>query len=230
MKKLAVFLGAFALLSTVGIGFCAPVQPTKQMPVKIEVAPNKPVAKVDEKVLRQEKINAKYDEMYAKLKLDEKQIVKARAIRASQEEKISPLFKQLMDKRQEISAVKRSRIATAEQDKKIAQLKGEMKPLKKQIKAIRKDGKKEFMAILTPEQKVIYEQMKAERKAQYKDNCDKDCSKDCPSKCKKENCPKDCTPKCGCKKDKKEDCAEKKMEKCEHKKLEGCKKGCPIKK
>lgn len=229
MKKLVVLLGAFALLSTVNVGLCAPTQPVKATPVKIEVAPNETVVKVDEKALRQEKINAKYDEMYAKLKLDEKQIAKARAIRASQEEKITPLFKQIMGKKQEINAVKRSRIAVAEQDKKIAQLKSEIKPLKKDIKAIRKDGKKEFMAILTPEQKVIYEQMKAERKAQYQESCDKNCSKDCPSKCKKENCPKDCTPKCGCKKDEAEKCTKKSDEKCEHKKLEDCKKGCPVK-
>ena len=145
---------------------------------------------------KQAEMNEKREEFYTKLNLTEDQKVKARAINAKKDAQTAPLEVQKKG------------------------IKEQLKAKKAEIKQVKEDSKKEFVAILTPEQKVTYDKLKAE-----KCNCCQVC-KDCPNGCDK-NCAchkKDangCDETCPCKKSKK--CPK---EGC---KKDKCKKPCKVK-
>ena len=103
-----------------------------------------------------------------RLKLTEEQKVKAKEIRMQGHEKIKPVFEQIKAKKQEIKTIKMSKIAPAEQQKKIAALKSDIKKLKTEARKIRQENMKEFEAILTPEQKAEFEKIKQEGRANFK--------------------------------------------------------------
>lgn len=103
-----------------------------------------------------------------RLKLTEEQKTQAHAIRMKGHEKIKPVIDQIKAKRQEADAVKRSRIAVQEQEKRLAAIKTDIKKLKEEARAIRQENTKEFEAILTPEQKTEFAKIKAEGREKFK--------------------------------------------------------------
>ncbi len=100
---------------------------------------------------------------------------KAHEIRMNGHQKIRPVIEKIKAKKAEIKAVEMSKLPQAEKDKKIATLKEELKPLKQEARKIRTENTKEFEAILTPEQKVKFENFKKEHKNRHHHNgCPKD--------------------------------------------------------
>lgn len=109
------------------------------------------------------------------LNLSETQKQKAHEIRMNGHQKIRPVIEKIKAKKAEIKAVEMSKLPQAEKDKKIATLKEELKPLKQEARKIRTENTKEFEAILTPEQKVKFENFKKEHKNRHHHNgCPKD--------------------------------------------------------
>lgn len=102
-----------------------------------------------------------------RLNLTEKQKEQAKAIHEKGKEQIKPIFEEIQLKKQEIEAVKRSRIAPKMQQEKIAKLENEITELRKQAREIRKQNTKEFEKILNKKQKAELEKMKAEGRARF---------------------------------------------------------------
>ena len=76
-------------------------------------------------------------------------------------DKIKPVMEKMKTKNAEIRKIKEDTTLTEEQKaKKIEPLKADIKKLKLQAKTIRQDNMKEFEAILTPDQKTKFEQIK----------------------------------------------------------------------
>ena len=103
-----------------------------------------------------------------RLKLTEEQKKQAHDIRMKGHEKMKPVFEKMMAKRAEIKKVAESDISQDKKDKKITQLKKDMKQLKQEARKIRYENTKEFEAILTPEQKAEFEKIKQEGRERAK--------------------------------------------------------------
>lgn len=179
MKKTLVLAGitAFLLSSTVSIAATVN-QPENTCPVKKE-CPKKKEFKGEHKG---EHKGPNIDE---RLKLTEEQKVEAKAIRMKGHEKMKPVFEKIKAKKQEAEAVKMSRIAVQAQEEKLAVIKNEIKTLKQEARKIREENTKEFEAILTPEQKIEFEKIKAEGRERFK-NKHKSPNKPCPMNTEKE--------------------------------------------
>ena len=78
-----------------------------------------------------------------------------------------PIMEQIEQKRQEIEAVKLSRMAERMQQERIAQISAEIKDLEKQAQDVRKKNSQEFEKILNKKQKTELDKMKAEGRARY---------------------------------------------------------------
>lgn len=103
-----------------------------------------------------------------RLNLTEEQKQKAHEIRMNGQEKMKPVFAKMQAKKQEIKQVADSSMSQDKKDKKIAQLKEELQAVKNEAKTIRTENRKEFEAILTPEQKAEFEKIKQEGKDRVK--------------------------------------------------------------
>ena len=106
-------------------------------------------------------------EFEKRLNLSEEQIQKAKEIRMKGHKELKPLFEQMKQKRDEIEAVKRSRMAVEMQQEKIDALKGEIRELHKKIHDIRIANMKEFESILTKKQLKELNKMKKEGRKQF---------------------------------------------------------------
>lgn len=105
-----------------------------------------------------------------RLNLTDKQKEQARAIHQKGREQIKPIVAQIEQKRQEIEAVRLSRIDTKTQEERINKLIEEINELDKKAHEIRKANSHEFEKILTKKQKNELAQMKAEGRARYEKN------------------------------------------------------------
>lgn len=105
-----------------------------------------------------------------RLNLTEKQKQKAKVIHQQGREQMKPIIYQIELKRQEIDAVKRSRIAEKAQQEKINQIQEEIRELEKQAQEIRKNNSQEFEKILNKKQKAELAKMKAEGRARFEKN------------------------------------------------------------
>ncbi len=111
------------------------------------------------------------EEFNKALGLTDAQVAQAKDIRAKGHEKMKPLIQKKKAKIDEIRAVMDNDDLTVKvQDKKIETLRNELKVIDQDIRQMRRDNEKEFVAILTPEQKVKYEQIKQEGRKHYKEH------------------------------------------------------------
>lgn len=102
-----------------------------------------------------------------RLKLTDEQKAKAEQIRQKGHEQMKPIFEKLKEKRQEIDAVKRSRMAVQMQQEKLAELHKEIKALKRAAHELRMQNMKEFEAILTKKQLKELKKMKEEGRKKF---------------------------------------------------------------
>lgn len=105
-----------------------------------------------------------------RLNLTDKQKEQARAIHQKGREQMKPIMEQIAQKRQEIEAVKLSRIAEKAQQERISTLTAEIGELEKKAHEIRKANSQEFEKILTKKQKNELAKMKAEGRARFEKN------------------------------------------------------------
>lgn len=109
------------------------------------------------------------EEFNKALGLSDEQIVKAKEIRTKGHEKMKPLIEKKKAKIAEIRTVMDDDNMTVKvQDSKIEKLRSELKPIDQDIRQLRRDNEKEFVSILTPEQKVKYAQIKEEGKKHFR--------------------------------------------------------------
>lgn len=111
------------------------------------------------------------EEFNKALGLTDAQVAQAKDIRVKGHEKMKPLMQKKKAKLDEIRAVMdNDDLSVKVQDKKIETLRGELKVIDQDIRQMRRDNEKEFTAILTPEQKVKYEQIKQEGRKHYREH------------------------------------------------------------
>lgn len=116
-----------------------------------------------------------------RLNLTEEQKAKAEALRQKGHEEMKPIMEKIKLKKQEIEAVKLSRISTQMQEEKIAQLKKEIQELKGQARELHQQNMKDFEAILTKKQQKELKKMKEEGRKRFEQNRKKGHK---PCKCK----------------------------------------------
>lgn len=103
-----------------------------------------------------------------RLNLTEEQKQKAHEIRMNGHEKMKPVFAKMQAKKQEIKKVTESDLSQEQKDSALTILKEELQTIKAEAKTIRTENRKEFEAILTPEQKAEFEKIKQEGKDRAK--------------------------------------------------------------
>ncbi len=102
-----------------------------------------------------------------RLKLTDEQKAKAEQIRQKGHEQMKPIFEKIKEKRQEMDAVKRSRMAVQMQQERLAELQKEIKALKRAAHELRMQNMKEFEAILTKKQLKELKKMKEEGRKKF---------------------------------------------------------------
>lgn len=102
-----------------------------------------------------------------RLNLSEAQKEKAKEIRENGEAKMKPLFEAMKAKREEIEAIKLSRVSVQMQQEQIAEVKKDMAELRKKMHEVRMQNMKDFEAILTKDQKKELEKMKQEGRKKF---------------------------------------------------------------
>lgn len=102
-----------------------------------------------------------------RLNLTEVQKLKAREIRRTGHEKLTPIFEEIKSKKQEAEMIRRSRMAVQMQEEKLTVIDAELKVLEKKANDIRRANMKEFESILTRQQKKALKQMKKEGRQRY---------------------------------------------------------------
>lgn len=136
-----------------------------KMPVKCE-KPQKPTP--EEMKARMEK---RVEEFNKALGLTDEQVAKAKQIRENGHNKMKPLMEKKKAKLDEIRAVMdNDDLSVKVQDKKVEDLRLQLKSIDQDIRQARRDNQKEFEAILTPEQKVKLNQIKEEGKKHFRQN------------------------------------------------------------
>lgn len=176
MKKSLVLAGitAFLLSSTMSISQAA--EATAQPPQKPANCECQQKKRPDFK--RPPHKGPNLDE---ELSLTEAQKKQAEDLRMKGHDKIKPVMEKMKTKHEEIRKIKEDTTLTEEQKtKKIEPLKADIKKLKLQAKTIRQDNMKEFEAILTPDQKTKFEQIKQEGREKFKKEHRKPQGRPCP--------------------------------------------------
>lgn len=102
-----------------------------------------------------------------RLNLTEEQKAQAKILHEKGFNEMKPIMEQIKDLKQKKEAVKLSRIAIEEQEKRIAELDIQIKSLKKQARELRNKNFKEFEAILTDKQKKELKKMKKEGRKNF---------------------------------------------------------------
>lgn len=144
-------------------------------PCKVE-APNKaqPCYEKNQKPCPDEikaEMQKRAEEFNKALGLSDEQVAKAREIRMNGHDKMKPLMDKKKVKLDEIRAVMdNDNLTIKEQDKRVDVLKTELRSIDQDIRQIRQDNEKEFKAILTPEQKVKYAQIKEEGRKHFREH------------------------------------------------------------
>lgn len=172
----------------------SPVKPavTKSAPAKVavkKVAPIKAVAVVKPaqtpevtltpeqaaKKKFEEKMAADREHLYTDLGLTPEQRAKAAALDAKVKSEAEPLIKKVHEEKAKLKDLKAKSASEAD----ILKQKAEVKKAKKAAKAHFQASRKEFEAILTPEQKAKFKEIREARKAEMKkhENCKCPCHK-----------------------------------------------------
>ncbi len=105
-----------------------------------------------------------------RLKLTDEQKAQAKELRQKSFEQMKPIMEKLKEKRQEVEAVKRSRMAVEMQQEKLAELHKEIKALKRAAHELRMQNMKDFEAILTKKQLKELKKMKEEGRKNFEKN------------------------------------------------------------
>lgn len=105
-----------------------------------------------------------------RLKLTDEQKAQAKEIRQKGLEQMKPIMEKMKEKRQEIEAVKRSKMAVEMQQEKIAELQKEIRALKRAAHELRMQNMKDFEAILTKKQLKELKKMKEEGRKHFEKN------------------------------------------------------------
>ena len=105
-----------------------------------------------------------------RLKLTDEQKAQAKELRQKAHEQMKPIMEKMKEKRQEIEAVKRSRMAVEMQQEKIAELQKEIGALKRAAHELRMQNMKDFEAILTKKQLKELKKMKEEGRKNFEKN------------------------------------------------------------
>lgn len=128
----------------------------KQPPADMQRPPRGPQFKYNKKA-----------EFEKRLNLTDEQKAKAKAIREKGHQEMKPLMDKIKAKREEIKAIKLSKIAVEAQNEKINALRGELKELRKQANELRMKNMKEFESILTKKQLKELKKMKEEGRKKF---------------------------------------------------------------
>ncbi len=84
---------------------------------------------------------------------------------------MKPLMEKKKAKFEEMRTLEaNSSMSVKSQDKKMEALHNDMRKIDQQMRQIRRDNEKEFEAILTPEQKIKYEQIKEEGRKHFREH------------------------------------------------------------
>lgn len=111
------------------------------------------------------------EEFNKTLGLTDEQIAKAKEIRTEGHNKMKPLMEKKKAKFDQMRALEaNSSMSVKAQDKKMETLRSDLHKIDQEMRQIRRDNEKEFEAILTPEQKVKYEQIKEEGRKHFKEH------------------------------------------------------------
>jgi len=157
------------------------VQDTQKAPAQGIMKPeptencNLPKKRSEMKKLTPEERKAKMEqrvmEFNKSLGLTDEQIAKARELRANGHDKMKPLMEKKKAKFDEMRALKaNSSMSVKAQDRKMEALRNDMRKIDQEMRQIRRDNEQEFEAILTPEQKAKYEQIKEEGRKHFREH------------------------------------------------------------
>ncbi len=117
------------------------------------------------------RMEKRVEEFNKTLGLTDEQVAKAKEIRTEGHSKMKPLMEKKRAKFQEMRALEtNSSMSVKAQDKKMETLRSDMRKIDQEMRQIRRDNEKEFEAILTPEQKVKYEQIKEEGRKHFREH------------------------------------------------------------
>ena len=119
---------------------------------------------------RNPEFKKRQDAFEKRLKLTDEQKAQAKELRQKAHEQMKPIMEKIKEKRQEIEAVKRSRIAVEMQQEKIAKLQKEIRALKRAAHELRMQNMKDFEAILTKKQLKELKNMKEEGRKNFEKN------------------------------------------------------------
>ena len=150
MKRILVAIFVICL----GISYAQAAEPTQVQ--QLEVAQKVANMKAQREAAFERRLN-----------LTEVQKLKAREIRRTGHEKLTPIFEEIKSKKQEAEMVRRSRMAVQMQEEKLTVIDAELKVLEKKANDIRRANMKEFESILTRQQKKALKQMKKEGRQRY---------------------------------------------------------------
>lgn len=114
-----------------------------------------------------EEMQKRAAEFEKRLKLTDEQKAKAKEIRQKGHEEMKPIMDKIQEKRQEIRAVKLSRMAQRAQEERIAELRKEIGALKRHAHELRMKNMQEFESILTKKQLKELNKMKKEGRKKF---------------------------------------------------------------
>jgi len=157
MKKLLILAGVLAFTMSSNV-FAA------EQTAKADAVPPPPTCGCPHQNMKKPPFDkAKFEK---RLKLTDAQKEQAKVIRQKGHDLMKPVMEKMGDIREEMHAVRLSKLAQQAQEEKLAQLRKEMKDLKKQANDLRMQNMKEFESILTKKQLKELNKMKEEgRKA-----------------------------------------------------------------
>jgi len=162
-KQLLSMALAFTVLSTgISAAFanegCKPVRCPQKIQ-KVKLTPEQRQAKFQEKI----------DKFDTALGLTDEQKVKAQKIRKDSKEKLKPLFEKKKELCKQIKETRKNdNIKIKVQDKKVEDLKAQIKLVDQEIRQVMQDSRNEFKSILTDEQKEKLVQLKKEQRKNFK--------------------------------------------------------------
>ena len=102
-----------------------------------------------------------------RLQLTDKQKEKAKKLHEKGRAEMEPVMNQIKTKHQQLQSVQQAGLTEEEKNKRVEQLKSELKDLDKQARDLRKKNSEDFEKILNKNQKAELNKMKAEGRAKF---------------------------------------------------------------
>lgn len=159
MKKTLITACALIIASTSVFAAETAVQQTTQNPQPTKCECKRPPKGPDFK-----KRQAEFEQ---RLQLTDEQKAKAKELRENSFEQMKPLMNKIKEKREEIKAVKLSRISVQAQNEKIEQLHKEIGAIKNEMHRLRMENMKKFEALLDKKQLKELKKMKQEGRKKF---------------------------------------------------------------